>query len=66
MNEVKLRGCHMAMGMVISQRCPEKLQKAINFKPELDFGQGFNHWECISGKNASRKKMNFCNISFIN
>jgi hypothetical protein len=50
MREVKLHGCHMVKGMAIGQRHPEKLQKAITFKPELDFGKGFSRWEeCIKG-----------------
>ena len=36
--EVKLRGYHVEKGMAIGQRRPEKFQKAINFKPDLDFG----------------------------
>jgi hypothetical protein len=55
MREVKLRGYHVAKGMAIGQRCPEKLRKAITFKPELYFGKGFSHWEAISGRNASNK-----------
>jgi hypothetical protein len=37
MREVKLRRFHAAKGMAIGQRCPEKLRKALNFKPDLDF-----------------------------
>jgi hypothetical protein len=46
--EVKLRGFHVAKGRAIGQRRPEKLQKAITFKPEIDFGKGFSRWKAIS------------------
>jgi hypothetical protein len=36
-------------------KTPGKLQKDINFKLELDFRQGFSHWEAVYGKNALRK-----------
>jgi hypothetical protein len=31
---------------------PRKLQKAINFKPKLDFGQGYSCWKYLSEHNA--------------
>jgi len=33
LREVKLRGYHVAKGMVTGQRCPGKLRKDITFKP---------------------------------
>jgi hypothetical protein len=53
--EINLRGFHVVKGMTIGKICPKKLRKAIHFKLELDFGQGFSRWEAISGRNASRK-----------
>jgi hypothetical protein len=54
----------VAKGMAIGQRRPEKLWKAITFKPELDFGQGFSRWEVISRRNASRKS-NFELVKYV-
>jgi hypothetical protein len=46
--EVNLLGCHVAKGIAIGQRRPEKLRKDITFKLELDFGKGFSRWKDIS------------------
>jgi hypothetical protein len=36
-------------------RSIQELQRAINFKRELDFGQVFSHWKDFTGRNASSK-----------